>query len=240
MRLLLIAAVLPLAACQSNWEKQGSAAEASGTGATRTFAASGFDAVELRGSDDVEVRSGATFAVVAQGDPKVLDQLDIRVVDGTLRIGRKDQGGGRWFSNDRGARVQVTLPRLTAASVGGSGDMTVQQAEGDFSGAVAGSGDLRIASLRAGKASLSVAGSGDLSAAGTASQLSASIAGSGDIDAAGLTAASADVSIAGSGNMRGTVNGPATVSILGSGDVALGGGARCSVSSVGSGEARCG
>lgn len=238
MRMLLIVALLPLAACQSNWEKQGQAAQASGTGATRNFAASEFTAVELRGPDNVDVKTGASFSVTAEGDPKVLDQLDIRVVDGALRVGRKNTKD-RWSSRDHGARIHVVMPKLTAAAVAGSGDMGVERGEGDFSGAISGSGDLNIADLRANAANLSIAGSGDLNVAGNAAKLSASIAGSGDMDAVRLTATSADVSVAGSGSVRGTVKGPASVSIVGSGDVELGGGAKCTVSAVGSGEARC-
>jgi len=239
MRMLLMIALLPLAACQSNWEKQGEAAQASGTGATRSFSASGFTGVELRGSDDVDVRTGKNFSVTAEGDSKVLDLLDVRVVDGTLRVGRRDSKDS-WSGRERGARIHVVMPRLTAAAVGGSGNMTVDRAEGDFDGAVSGSGNLRIADLRGNATELSVAGSGDLDIAGSASKLSASVAGSGNIDARKLTAASADVSIAGSGNVLGTVKGPASVSIVGSGDAELGGGANCTVNKVGSGEARCG
>lgn len=237
--MLLLVALLPLAACQSNAEKQSQAASVSGSGATRTYAATGFTGVELRGPDDVDVKTGATFAVTAEGDPKVLDLLDIRVVGSNLRVSRKDLQSG-WLSSDHGARIHVVMPRLTSAAVAGSGDLSVARGEGDFGGAVSGSGNLTVADLRAGTAELSVAGSGDLSvASGTASKLSASIAGSGDIDAQHLTAASADVSIAGSGNLHGTVNGPASVSIVGSGDADLGGGAKCSVNAIGSGEAHC-
>ena len=236
--MLLMIALLPLAACQSNWEKKGEAVQASGTGASRSFAANGFTGVELRGPDDVDVKAGQNFAVTAEGDPKVLDKLDIRVVDGTLRVGRKDSKE-QWFGNDHGARVHVVMPKLISAAVKGSGNLTAQRGEGDFDGAIAGSGNLTVADLRANAAELSIAGSGDLSVAGTASKLSASIAGSGDIDAKRLTAASADVSIAGSGNVLGTVKGPASISIVGSGDAELGGGAKCSVNAVGSGEAHC-
>jgi hypothetical protein len=236
--MLLMVALLPLAACQSNWEKQGQAVQASGTGATRSFAASGFTGVELQGPDDVNVTTGQKFSVTAEGDPKVLDLLDIRVVDGALRVGRKDSKD-RWFSNDHGARVHVVMPKLTSAAVSGSGDLKADRAEGDFNGAIAGSGDLTVVDLRANAVDLSVAGSGDLNVAGSASKLSASVAGSGNIEAQRLAVASADVSIAGSGNVHGTVKGPASVSIVGSGDAELGGGAKCSVTSVGSGEARC-
>lgn len=238
MRMLLILALLPLAACQSNAEKQSHAAQVSGSGGTRSFAASGFTGVELRGPDDVDVKTGANFAVTAEGDPKVLDQLDIRVVDGSLRVGRKDSKE-RWLNSDRGARIHVVMPKLTIASVSGSGNLGVERGEGDFSGAISGSGNLSIGELRANAADLSIAGSGDLNVAGNTGKLSASIAGSGDIDAVRLTAANADVAIAGSGNLRGTVKGPASVSIVGSGDVELGGGAKCTVSAIGSGEARC-
>lgn len=236
MRLLLIAALLPLGACQSNWEKN-QTAQASGTGATRTYQVSGFEGVELRGPDDVDVKTGTTFSVSAEGDPKVLDQLDIRVEGGRLKIGRKE-GQSNW-SRSEGARIHVVMPRLTAATVSGSGDLRIDKAEGDFNGAVAGSGDLEIASLTATKANLSIAGSGELSVKGTAQSLSADIAGSGDIDAAGLRAGGAEVSVAGSGNVRAAVTGPAKVSIVGSGDVELTGGAQCQISAVGSGEARC-
>jgi pectate lyase len=239
MRMLTIAAmVLPLAACQSNWEKQGQAAQVSGAGTSRSYAATGFTQVDLRGPDNVDVKTGSAFAVTAEGEAKVLDTLDIRVVDGTLRIGRKDRDGG-WFSNDQGARIHVTLPRLSGASVAGSGDLSVDKADGDFDAAVAGSGNLSIAALRAGALELSVAGSGDLSVAGTADKLEANIAGSGNIEAGKLSAARAEVSIAGSGDVRAMVKGPAEVSIVGSGDAELTGGAKCEVSALGSGEARC-
>jgi hypothetical protein len=237
MRKLWIVALLPLAACQSNWEK-GQAAEPSGTGATRSFAASGFTAVDLRGPDDVDVKTGGNFAVVAEGDPAVLDRLDIRVVDGTLRVGRKD--GNDWsFRDNKGVKVHVVMPKLQGAAVSGSGNLVADRGEGAFGASVAGSGNLSIGTLSATDADLSIAGSGDLQVGGTASRLSASIAGSGDIDASRLTAAGADVSIAGSGNVRGTVKGQAKVSIVGSGDVELGGGAQCQVSKLGSGDVRC-
>lgn len=246
MRLLMIALVAPMmattAACQSKWEKEGSAGSSiapSGPGATRTYAASGFTGVDLRGSDDVDVKMGNAFSVTAEGDPKVLDQLELQVVDGVLRVSRKD-GNGKWFSHDdRGAKIHVVMPKLASASVSGSGNLAVERAEGDVSAAVSGSGNLDIADLRGGMTKLAIAGSGDLTAKGTTEKLAASIAGSGDIDAKGLTANSAEVSIAGSGNMEGAVKGGAAVSIVGSGDVELTGGAKCAVNALGSGEARC-
>jgi hypothetical protein len=236
---LLVLALLPAAtACHASWEKDGRTVKPSGVGATRTYDANGFTKVDLRGPDDIDVKNGAQFAVVAEGDSAVLDELEIKVIDGTLRVGRRDHSGFS-ISSDNGVKVHVTMPRLEGASVSGSGDMTIDKAEGDFKGAIAGSGDLGVASLVAKDADLSIAGSGNLTVAGTANLLKASIAGSGDIEAGKLTASGADISVIGSGSMRGVVKGDASVSIAGSGDVDLTGGAKCSVSAVGSGEAHC-
>jgi hypothetical protein len=242
MRLLLIcAAATALGACHASWEKDGGhAAQPSGPVTARTYDATGFTGVELEGSDDVQVRYADNFSVRAEGQAAVLDRLEIRVVGSTLKIGRKDHDHWQWNGDDHGARITVTLPRLVAASVGGSGTMDVDRAEGDFSGAVGGSGDLKVAQLKGGAIDLSIGGSGNVTVAGTGASLKAETAGSGDIDAKGLTVSSANVSVAGSGSVRGTVNGEADVSIAGSGDVDLGGGAHCKVSTVGSGDAHCG
>jgi len=235
---LAITAALPLAACNFASGMSGDVVQPSGTGSTRNFDVADFTGVSLRGADDVEVKTGTAFKVTAEGDSALLDRLEIRKDGDTLRIGRKD-GDWKW-GGGKGAKITVTLPKLTSASVAGSGDMTVDRAQGNFDGSIAGSGNLSIAQFAGGKADLSIAGSGDLSiAAGQASEIDASIAGSGDIDAPALKAERGDLSIAGSGNIRAQVTGEADISIVGSGDVELTGGAKCSVSKMGSGQARC-
>lgn len=234
---LVAAAALPLSACNFANGMSGDVVQPSGQGGTRSYQVADFTGVSLRGADDVEIRTGA-FSVTAEGDSALLDKLEVRKDGNTLRIGRKD---GDWnWGGDKGARIIVTLPALASADIAGSGDMTIDQAKGDFSGAVAGSGNMTLASLAGGRADLSIAGSGDISVSGgTASALDVSIAGSGNVKAPGLKAMSADISIAGSGNVRAQVSGTADISLVGSGDVELTGGAKCTVSSMGSGDARC-
>ena len=237
-RIALVAtAALSLSACNFANGMSGDVVQPSGQGATRTFQVADFTGVSLRGADDVEVRTGA-FAVTAEGDSALLDRLEIRKDGDTLRIGRKD---GEWnWGGDKGAKIIVTLPALASADIAGSGDMTIDAAKGDFLGAVAGSGNMTLASFAGGEADFSIAGSGDINVGGgTATKLDVSIAGSGNVGAAGLKATGASISIAGSGNVRAHVSGGASISLVGSGDVELTGGANCSVSSMGSGEARC-
>lgn len=201
MRPLGLLMLLPLIACSAGNAETGEAAEARGTGPARTYDVAGFTGVELRGSDDVDVRVGPAFSVRAQGPSDELDRLEIRRDGDTLRIGRKR---GNWgWSKGQGVKVFVTMPRISVAAVAGSGDMAVDRVDGDrFEGAVAGSGNLALGAIRADAAELSIAGSGDLTGAGRVRKLEMNIAGSGDIDARQLTAAEASVSIAGSGNAR--------------------------------------
>ncbi|TPG14237.1 DUF2807 domain-containing protein [Sphingomonas koreensis] len=241
MRNLFLLAFLSLAACgHGSDDADAAGAPASGAGTSRSYAVADFTGVDLRGSDNVDVRVGGAFSVRAQGPADMLDQMRIERSGDTLRIGRKSGGNFHWGAG-RNVKVFVTMPTIAAANVSGSGDISVDKVEGgSFSGATSGSGDLAIAHLAVDSADLSVAGSGNVTAAGAAKQIALSIQGSGDIDAGGLTAARATVSTAGSGDIKATVNGSAKVSMMGSGDVDLGGGVTCEVSKMGSGEVTCG
>lgn len=240
MRKVIVATMLlPLAACHlsSGGDDATPGVAASGTGPTRSYPVADFTGVELRGSDTVDVRVGPAFSVRAEGDPAVLDQLRIDKADGTLRIGRR-RGVSR---GGHDAKVFVTMPRLAAAAVAGSGAMTVDRVAGDdFDASGAGSGSLAVATLAVRQATLSMAGSGTMTLGGRADRLKIDMAGSGKIDARNVKAAGAAVSVAGSGDVAATVAGAADVSMLGSGTVTLGPDARCQVSRLGSGTVTCG
>ncbi len=241
MRYIAIAMLAGLTACSFDWDddKGGPGVAGSGSGAARTYAIADFTGIDLQGADDVDVRVGTGFSVRAEGAAKDLDNLRIDKEGTTLTVGRRKIAGMSWSDRDK-VKVYVTLPRLAAAGVAGSGTMTVDRIEGgSFKAGIAGSGTLAIATMTVDQANFSIAGSGDASAAGTARALAINVAGSGSLDAPRLTAQSASVSIAGSGDVRATVNGTAKVNIMGSGDVDLGRGATCTVNKMGSGSVRC-
>lgn len=236
---LVLGAVIALAACSQHGNSSESVASKAGPDGTRSFDATGFTGVEFAGSDNVIVKQGAAFSVVATGPQSVLDKLDIGVKDGVLVVSRKPQTLS--WNNDKSAVVTVTMPALARAELSGSGEMTVDKAGGDSVAAtLSGSGNLEIGNVTAKSVALSLAGSGDLSIkGGTATSGEYSLAGSGDIDAVGLKLATAEVAAAGSGNVQLTATTTADVSIVGSGDVKVGGGAKCDSSTVGSGEVSC-
>ncbi len=242
MNFLALGLIIPLAACSFSWngDDEGTGATASGSGTTRTYQVAGFNGIDLRGSDDVDVRVGTGFSVRAEGPSDQLDRLKIERDGDTLEVGRQN---GTNFGWSKGAKVTVyvTLPRLTDVSISGAGTMAVDRVEGGgFEGGIAGSGNLEIAALQVDDAKFSIAGSGTVRATGSARNLEVKIPGSGDIDGSKLQAQAAKISIYGSGSVRAIVDGPARVEIMGSGDVDLGPKARCTTSKMGSGSVRCG
>lgn len=211
-----------------------------GPATTRSFAVGSFNAVSLDGSDNVRVIRGPAMSVTATGPKRVLDLLDIRVDRNTLKIDRKSQRMSWSWDSDGGAVITVTMPAITAASVGGSGNMAVDRADGDnFSAAVEGSGNLKIASVSVKRAQLAAEGSGSLTIAGTAIDTAMAAEGSGNIDARGLASEQATIAAEGSGDVDATVRGRATIAVDGSGNVDVAGTDNCTIVKEGSGDARC-
>jgi len=206
---------------------------------SRNYQVGAFDKIAVAGPYEVNVVTGGQPGVSAKGGENLLAETDVIVEGDTLKIMPKKHKGIRWNWNRGKAVFTVNAAALRGAAIAGSGGITVDKVAGDFDGDVAGSGDLRLASVAGGKIKLAIAGSGDVSAAGKADSVNLSIAGSGDINAGGLAAQTAEVSIAGSGNIAANAIGTADVSIMGSGDVDISGGAKCTVSKHGSGDVRC-
>src|SRR5687767_11100932 len=161
---MMLLPLLALAACGANAQDKDSGA--SGQSGRRDFQVGTFDRVELAGSQNVIVKVGGTPSAYAEGDTGLLERLEVKVENGVLRIGQKK---GKWsfgWSKDHGPiTVHVTAPSLRGADVAGSGDMKIDNVQGDqFAAGIAGSGELEVGSLRAKNASFSIAGSGGVSA----------------------------------------------------------------------------
>jgi len=212
-----------------------------GSSVSRTYQVGAFDKIEVAGPYDVNVATGGAPSANATGGDKLLDETEVVVEDGTLKIRAKKNNGMRWNWGKKGkAQFTVTTAMLHNAGIAGSGRITVDKIDGDFKGDVAGSGDLRLAAVNGGTVELSIAGSGKITAAGKSAATKIDIAGSGDVDTGGLAAKTAEVSIAGSGNVQAQASDSANVEIAGSGNVKVTGGAKCSVSKAGVGNVTCG
>ena len=233
----LIAAAGALSACGAARGQDG------GPSVSRSYPVGNFNAIELGGHYDVQVRTGAQPSVSARGPEKMMERLVVEVRGNTLMIRpRQDRG---WFSMGWRKRnkveVTITVPALEEATLAGSGDIRIDRVRGErFAGEIAGSGALRLDSVEVGKLTIGIAGSGDASlGSGKARSAEIDIAGSGGVKAQGVSTEELKVSIAGSGDVRAHATGAASVDIVGSGDVEISGGAKCSVSKAGSGNVRC-
>jgi hypothetical protein len=208
--------------------------------ATRNFQVGDFRSLALTGSPDVVVTVGGAPSVRAEGDSRLVERLEIRVEDGSLKIGVRESSSWNFFSHDRNATVHVTVPALEAAALTGSGDIRIDRVQSNrFVAAVAGSGDIEVGQLRADETSFTVAGSGGIRASGAAQRSHVDLAGSGDVDLRRLESRDAIVSLAGSGDVTARATQTARVSLMGSGDVTIVGPARCQIEKRGSGEVHC-
>ena len=237
----LLGSTLLMAACNFSADAQNHASDENRGSGKRDFQVGTFDRVSLGGSHNVIVAVGGAPSVRAEGDLAVIDRLDIHVENGELSIGTKEGFSLGWKAHRKPVTVYVTAPSLSGASIGGSGDMTIDRVAGPhFEAAIGGSGDMDIGTLEVRDARFSVAGSGNIRAKGKAETSEISIAGSGNVGVEALESQRAKVSVVGSGDVRARAMQTADVSIAGSGDVELSGSARCNVSKMGSGDVRCG
>jgi hypothetical protein len=237
MRILFIAAILAAtAACSAGAREEANGGNPLGR-ATRTYQLASFDRIDLAGTPDVQVAVGGAVSVRADGDPADLDQLQIEVVDGGLRVGMRPGAVGL----HRQVIVHVTMPALRSAAITGTGDINVDRVQGQtFTGTVGGTGNLDVRQLRVSEARFVVAGAGGIRASGSAERTNASLNGTGDVSLSGFETRDATVSLIGTGDIALRATGTAQVELTGTGGVTISGGARCTVARTGTGDVSCG
>lgn len=208
--------------------------------AERDFPSSGFDKVDFGAAGTVDIRSGGRFAVHVSGDQKWLDELNVRVVQGTLMVSWLHQHlnlGGRHDA----PHFSITMPRVTGVTLSGAGPITVDRAEGpDFAAIIRGAGSIDIATLHADRAQFEMSGAGKISASGSAGSVDANVRGVGSIELAGLAARAGRFDMAGTGSIKARVDGPADATMNGMGSIDVAGSPRCTVHKHGLGSVHCG
>ena len=200
------------AGCTSAWA---ATVQGSGVAKTETRDVGAFSLVRLDGSADVKVTIGEKPSLTISGDDNILPLIETTVKDNQLVI--TSHGS---ISPKLPLKAEITTPSLTgfaingsgdvkiaglnekefAASIRGSGDMTVTGAAESLKVDIKGSGDAKLDGLAAKKATVSVSGSGDVQVNATDS-LTATVAGSGDVRYSGEPKELVK-SVAGSGSVQ--------------------------------------
>lgn len=150
--------------------------------ADQTRSVAPFSAVSNSGPVNLVIEVGKAQSVVVSGSDDYLEDVRTEVIGNELRIKMHDDShidNRHW--NDM--KVTVTVPKLTAFTMGGAGATTITHVSGD-------SLDIRFG------------GAGSLKADGTVKNLKLSVGGVGSIDTRELHADAVDVTLGGVGSVK--------------------------------------
>lgn len=213
--------------------------------AERRFTLSTFDKVRVEGDVAVEIVSGAAPFAVANGDPRALEALTLKVQGGTLYIRRINRSAPTEARNRPAAPDALPLVRLSARTVQsltvlGHGSARLDRLAGaQPSATMDGDGSVEVGSVDAVAMAINVNGGGSLKVSGKAASARAVMLGEGSIEGSGLSLARLDFIGEGPVRARLTVNGPARVAVKGDADVVIGGASVCTVRQTGTNVVTC-
>ncbi len=172
------------------------ATEGSGVAATQARDVAAFDSVELAGSNNVVIRVGEEQSVVVKADDNLLDRVTTEVQSGNLVIANTPGS----FTTKSPMSVEVAVPTLNALTLGGSGNIVVD--------------DIQADSLE-----VTLPGSGTLTGSGAATRLDVTVSGSGTVQFTRLVANDVRAVVSGSGSIVVTATETLDASVPGSGAI---------------------
>jgi hypothetical protein len=159
-RLLPICAIGALVLLAGGCHFDGHAeARDAGPAVDRTFPVGAFDRIAVAGPYNVIVKTGGQPGVSARGGQAVLDDTEVVVENGVLKIKSKSRFGNWHWGKDNQVRMTVNAAAIRGATIAGSGNVRTH-ATGTADVSVMGSGDVEVTG--GAKCSISKHGSGDV------------------------------------------------------------------------------
>jgi hypothetical protein len=197
-----------------------------------------FSEISFGISGNLYVKTGSTFSVVLEGEPKYVNDIETYVRDGRLIIRKQSNFS---FNNER-VDCYITMPSIKGLSVSGSGRAKIESAvEADaFRLSVSGSGKVYTGNLSADSFSCSISGSGDVivEGNGSADEGDITISGSGSYSGTNFEIDRLSVNISGSGNCDCKAGDTLKATVSGSGNIYYAGNPRIDARASGSGHIR--
>ncbi len=191
---------------------------------SRTLNLKTFTGFELNASYDVVLKQGNEQSVRIEGTKKVIDNINTTVKNGVWKIESKLKSK-KWaksnYKNKNKTIVYITIPKLTAIGLSGSGNVNSSKFKGlnNVKIAISGSGNLNIGIRASGHINTAISGSGNIKINGQAKSINASVSGSGNISGKEMKVKDAKAQISGSGNVYLHVEHSLMAKTSGSGDV---------------------
>jgi hypothetical protein len=154
---------------------------------TKSYSLSGFNEVAAGSGVDVVLKQGP-FSVVATGNKKDIERLEIRVEGSTLVVGHK--ASVTFFGHNEKNVVTVTAPTYVGVTASGGADIDADGLNlGDVRVAASGGADLRLQNVTAKALNAKASGGADIKLTGVCT--AATVEASGGADAEAWASASA-------------------------------------------------
>jgi hypothetical protein len=196
----------------------------------------GFSGVSSSGNYNVFITMGNTESLRLEGKPDVISEIETKVENGILKIGKKKSLNKRTWSSTERVNIYVEAKTLHNLTVLGSGDIEVRGIINatKLSNTISGSGSITL-EMNAKNYVALISGSGEINAKGKSENTSITIAGSGDFEGKEFESNLANAKVSGSGNITLTVNKNLDALVSGSGNIKYAGNPSVKYSKSGSG-----
>lgn len=184
---------------------------------TQTHNLNNFSSISVEDDADVYFIQDSVYRVEVTGQQNILAVLDLKVVDGQLKIAFL-----REVRRHDGLSVNIHAPFLNSLTINGSGNYTMEgNVHTDNMGLyINGSGNMVFDNLNCTNIDTKITGSGNLTInGGNCNSATYNLLGSGNVFTTALASKNTTAKISGSGSISCWTNDNLSVSISGSGDV---------------------
>lgn len=183
-----------------------------------------FSRVAFRTGGKLYLRQGSPQKVEFVGDREDIDELDPRVENDRLIIGKDGWNSWSWGfdSDDHKVDVYITMPEIEGLSVAGSGDLVAENkiTSRNLDLNVSGSGTLIAEIDASGDLDADVSGSGRIEVKGKCRDIQSKVSGSGRVKLDVTVAERADFGVSGSGKIQASGSAKEVkVGVSGSGEI---------------------
>lgn len=213
MKNIILLLILAVAGVQT-----ASSQKIKGTGprVTRILDLASFEKIESNISADVEITQGPTQKITVEGQANIIDLIQTDVSDNKWKIKFPKNTWGDYED----LKIKITLPKLTAVGLGGSGSIVTTNmfTADDFNVGVSGSGTVKVM-VEANRVDCGLSGSGNVHLQGKTRDLKIGTSGSGNVKALDFSASQVKIGISGSGSCEVSATEMLEAGISGSGSI---------------------
>jgi hypothetical protein len=203
----------------------------------RNFNLNGFDKLAMGSALTINVQQGSSFSVKASGREQDLDDLEVIVSNGTLKVRYKN---GKWgWNNRKNVRFDITMPQLRGIDFSGACSATVKgfRDQGNVTVDVSGASTANI-DLDADRVTADFSGASTVNLNGKATSLSGEVSGATTLKAYGLQTKTVKLDVSGASGASVSASEAMSVDASGASSVRYRGGAAVSVHTSGASSVR--